>query len=79
MEIVMIIPGVGFMTASAIMAEIGNIVVFSKPKKRVGWSGLAPGINESTGKSSNGHITKRLEYSARQGIRSTRLRSKLSK
>jgi len=59
MEILMSIPGVGFTTAAAIMAEIGNIKVFSKPKKLVGWSGLAPAINESAGKSSNGHITKR--------------------
>src|SRR3989304_3157155 len=59
MEILMSIPGVGFTTAAAIMAEIGNIEVFSKPKKLVGWSGLAPSINKSAGKSSNGHITKR--------------------
>jgi len=58
-EILMSIPGVGFTTAAAIMAEIGNIDVFSKPKKLVGWSGLAPAINESAGKSSNGHITKK--------------------
>ena len=59
MKILMSIPGVGFTTAAAIMAEIGNIGVFSKPKKLVGWSGLAPSINESAGKSSNGHITKK--------------------
>ncbi len=59
MEILMSIPGVGFMTAAAIMAEIGNIKEFSNPKKLVGWSGLAPAINESAGKSSNGHITKK--------------------
>ncbi len=59
MEILMSIPGVGFTTAAAVMAEIGNIEEFSKPKKLVGWSGLAPAINESAGKSSNGHITKK--------------------
>ncbi len=58
-EILMSIPGVGFTTAAAIAAEIGNIDVFSKPKNLVGWSGLAPSINESAGKSSNGHITKK--------------------
>jgi transposase len=58
-EILMSIPGVGFTTASAIAAEIGNIDVFLKPKQLVGWSGLAPSVNESAGKSSNGHITKR--------------------
>ncbi len=59
MEILMSIPGVGFTTAAAVMAEIGNIEEFSKPKKLIGWSGLAPAINESAGKSSNGHITKK--------------------
>lgn len=59
MEILTSIPGVGFTTASAIMAEIGNIEEFSKPKELVSWSGLAPSINESAGKSSNGHITKK--------------------
>jgi len=59
MEILTSIPGVGFTTAAAIMAEIGNIEEFSKPKELVSWSGLAPAINESAGKSSNGHITKR--------------------
>lgn len=59
LEIVMSIPGVGFTTAAAVMAEIGNIEEFSKPKELVGWSGLAPAINESAGKSSNGQITKK--------------------
>ena len=59
MKILTSIPGIGFITAAAIMAEIGNIDVFSRPKKLVGWSGLAPSINESAGKSSNGHITKK--------------------
>ncbi|MFZ3167536.1 MAG: IS110 family transposase [Candidatus Methanoperedens sp.] len=59
MEILTSIPGVGFTTAAAIMAEIGNIEEFSKSKELVSWSGLAPSINESAGKSSNGHITKK--------------------
>ncbi|CAG0939907.1 hypothetical protein BROC_00834 [Candidatus Brocadiaceae bacterium] len=59
MNILMSIPGVGFTTAAAISAEIGNIDVFFKPKNLVGWCGLAPSICESAGKSSNGHITKR--------------------
>ena len=41
------------------LAEIGDISVFSNPKSLVGWSGLAPSLNESAGKSSNGHITKK--------------------
>jgi transposase len=59
LEILMSIPGIGFTTAAGILAEIGNITVFPKPKNLVSWSGLAPGVNESAGKSSNSHITKR--------------------
>jgi len=58
LEILMSIPGIGFTTAAGILAEIGNITVFPKPKNLVSWSGLAPGVNESAGKSSNSHITK---------------------
>ncbi len=59
LEILMSIPGIGFTTAAGILAEIGNITVFPKPKNLVSWSGLAPAVNESAGKSSNSHITKR--------------------
>jgi transposase len=55
----MSIPGIGFTIAAAAIAEIGEIKVFPKPKNLVSWSGLAPAVNESAGKSSNGHITKR--------------------
>jgi transposase len=58
-EILMSIPGIGFTTAAGVLAEIGNITVFPKPKSLVSWSGLAPAVNESAGKSSNSHITKR--------------------
>ncbi len=57
--ILMSIPGIGFTTATGVLAEIGNITVFPKPKSLVSWSGLAPAVNESAGKSSNSHITKR--------------------
>jgi len=59
LEILMSIPGIGFTTAAGVLAEIGNITVFPKPKSLVSWSGLAPAVNESAGKSSNSHITKR--------------------
>ncbi len=58
LEILMSIPGIGFTIAAAAIAEIGDIKVFPKPKNLVSWSGLAPAVNESAGKSSNGHITK---------------------
>ena len=59
MQILITIPGISFTSASAILAEIGDITVFPHPKNLVGWSGLAPSLNESAGKSSNGHITKK--------------------
>ena len=58
LEILMSIPGIGFTIAAAVIAEIGDIKMFPKPKNLVSWSGLAPAVNESAGKSSNGHITK---------------------
>lgn len=58
LEIVMSIPGIGFIIASSALAEIGDINIFPKSKNLVSWSGLAPAINESAGKASNGHITK---------------------
>ncbi len=57
-HILMSIPGIGFTVAAAAIAEIGDIKVFSKPKNLVSWSGLAPAVDESAGKSSDGHITK---------------------
>ena len=59
MEILMSIPGISYKAASLMFAEIGDINVFPGPKNFVSWSGLAPAVNESAGKSSNGHITKR--------------------
>jgi transposase len=57
-EILMSIPGIGFTISAAAIAEIGDIKVFPRPKNLVSWGGLAPAVNESAGKSSNGHITK---------------------
>ncbi len=51
MQILMSIPGISFTSASAILAEIGDIKVFPSPKSLVGWSGLAPALDESAGKS----------------------------
>jgi len=59
MEILMSVRGIDFKAAAAILAEIGKIDVFPKPKNLVSWIGLAPSISESAGKSASGHITKR--------------------
>jgi transposase len=47
LQILMTIPGISFTSASAILTEIGYITVFPRPKNVVGWSGLAPALNES--------------------------------
>ena len=41
-ELLMSIPGVGFITAATVMAEVCDVSRFPTPKKLVGWSGLAP-------------------------------------
>lgn len=59
LEILMSVRGINFTAAAAILAEIGNVNVFPKPKNLVSWGGLAPSINESAGKAASGHITKK--------------------
>jgi transposase len=59
LQILMSIYGISYKSGSAILAEIGDVNVFPHPKSLVGWSGLAPALDESAGKSSNGHITKK--------------------
>jgi len=58
LEILMSIPGFGFIVASSVLAEIGDVKQFTGPKQLVSWAGLAPSIYESAGKSTRGHITK---------------------
>lgn len=54
------IPGIGELTAPAIVAELGDITRFRGPKQLVAFAGLDPRIKQS-GSSLNryGHITKR--------------------
>lgn len=59
LEILVSVPGISFKIASLALAEVGDIKVFPGPKNFVSWSGLAPAVNESAGKTSNSHITKR--------------------
>jgi len=58
-KLIMSVPGVGFITAAIIVAEVGDFTRFSDAKKLVGWAGLAPQVSESAGKQRNGKITKR--------------------
>jgi transposase len=57
-ELLLTIPGVGFVTAEVILAEIADIDRFSSAKQVVAYAGLAPGQRESAGKGHELHIEK---------------------
>lgn len=59
LAIVMSIPGIGFVSASVILSEIGNYRDFQTPDQLAKWCGLNPGENESAGKKKKCGITKR--------------------
>lgn len=65
LAILMTVPGIAYDSAVNILAEIGDIRQFPSGKHLVSWAGLAPGLNESAGKQSPGHITKRGSKSLR--------------
>ncbi len=48
----------GFISASTILAEIGDFRDFSSPNKLAAYCGLVPSVYQSAGKLINGHITK---------------------
>jgi transposase len=58
MRIALSMPGMGFVSASTILAEIGNFRDFSSPDKLAAYCGLVPSVYQSAGKLINGHITK---------------------
>jgi len=65
LAIVMSVPGIGFVSASIILAEIGDYHDFQTSEQLVKWCGLAPGLNESAGKKSPCGITKQGSKSLR--------------
>jgi len=58
MRIALSMPGMGFVSASTILAEIGDFRDFSSPDKLAAYCGLVPSVYQSAGKMINGHITK---------------------
>ncbi len=52
------VPGVGFVTAEVLLAEIADIERFGSQKQVVAYAGLAPGQRESAGKSRELHLEK---------------------
>jgi transposase len=59
MRIALSMPGMGFISASTILAEIGDFRDFSSANKLAAYCGLVPSVYQSAGKLINGHITKR--------------------
>jgi transposase len=58
MKIALSMPGMGFVSASTILAEIGDYRDFSSSDKLAAYCGLVPSVYQSAGKLINGHITK---------------------
>ncbi len=58
LRIILSMPGMGIISASTILAEIGDVSDFSSPDKLAAYCGLVPSVYQSAGKAINGHITK---------------------
>jgi transposase len=58
LAILMSIPGMGFISATTILAEIGGYSDFDKPEKLAAWCGLVPSLYQSADKCMLGRITK---------------------
>src|SRR5262249_17134294 len=64
----MTIPGIDMVVARALMAAIGDIECFAKPKQLVGYLGLNPSVRQSgPGPAYRGRITKPACWSRRAG------------
>jgi transposase len=57
-EALMALPGVGWITAMTLVAEIGDITRFPSARKLCAWAGLTPQVRNSDRKVRHGHITK---------------------
>ncbi len=59
LKIAMSIPGIGFVSGSTILAEVGNFKDFKTPDKLASWTGIVSSVYQSANKLSLGRITKR--------------------
>ncbi|HKO84834.1 MAG TPA: transposase [Actinomycetota bacterium] len=57
-QALMVLPGVGKLTAMTLVAEIGDIARFSTARKLCAWAGLTPAVRNSDRTVRHGHITK---------------------
>jgi len=58
LEIAISVPGIDFLSASTILAEIGDYRDFNTPEQLASYFGLVPFVNQSGTKQRNGCITK---------------------
>lgn len=58
MDLLVTVPGIGHILAYTIAAEIGDIARFATPKKLVGYTGLAPRVNQSGARDLRGPLTR---------------------
>jgi transposase len=57
-QALMVLPGVGRLTAMTVVAEIGDIGRFPSARKLCAWAGLTPQVRNSDRTVRHGHITK---------------------
>jgi transposase len=57
-RLLMSMPGIDYLTALTVIAEIADITRFQTPWKLVSYAGLSPTHRDSSGKIRRGHITK---------------------
>ena len=78
----MTIPGVGFITATAIVGKVGNVNTFENGRQMAAWLGLVPKQHSTGGKVQLGRISKRgdrtlralLVHGARSVLRALKLK-----
>ena len=52
------IPGIGFLTATTILAEVGDVGRFANPDRLTSWAGVTPSERSSAEHTRRGHISK---------------------
>ena len=57
-QLLMTAPGIGWILASTILGEVGDITRFSSPAKLCGYTGLCPRVYQSGGKDRRGPLAK---------------------
>jgi len=58
LQILMSVPGIGYIGATTLLAEVGDIRDFQSPDKLAKWAGITPRVYQSADKLHTGSITK---------------------